>query len=292
MTSGFGNALRSQQTLTASADLFHRVSGRTAVVLTATQALTQSALSTRGLGLAHLLAGLAGTAGAILKVAAHPAWVDESYMLGRAFLERSINAAYLAVCEDEAYSGFVEHALARRYRDEDRSVTLSGRTTTIKRIRPPGTTPPEIDAAIARFTSRKGRTLDWTKLSLEQRASTVAEAVPSVQEVLALAILGIYGKGSEALHGTMFGLTIFPAPGRVDSSGEQEDTRDSFDWSERIEGLVGLFIALARTAEVLLRVLAARGQHDAITTLASDAEDDVRHFFTTLRAIAKDNASP
>jgi hypothetical protein len=281
MAGGYGNALRSQGTLVASTDLFHRVSGRTATALMVTEGMAKSALSSRGLGLAHLLAGLAGTAGAILKVAAHPAWVDESYMLGRAFLERCINAAYVAVCEEDAYGAFVEHALARRYRDEDHSVTLSGRTITIKRIRPSGPVPTEVDAALARFTSRRGRSLDWTQLSLEQRASVVADAVPKVRDILALAILGIYGKASEALHGTLFGLTMFPPPGRVEEA--QADRQDPFDWSERTESLVAMLIALSRTSEALLCVLSALGQHDDLTRLASEAEDDVIAFFKLLR---------
>jgi hypothetical protein len=267
--------------LQASRDLFHRVSGRTTLALLNTEALKQTALGNRGMGIAYSLAGLAGTCGAILKISVHPAWVDECYMLGRAYLERCVNASYLAVCDESANEDFLMHAVARRYRHEDHSVTLNGHTVTIKRERPPGPPPREVEVALERFTSRTGRPKMWSDLNLEQKASAVAQAVPGVETILALSILGINGRASESLHGSFFGLTTFPAPGPASNLEDGSESIGEFDWSARNSDLVALLIALARTSEVLMAVLAARAESAAVTAQADLIKAEISEFIAS-----------
>lgn len=278
-------ALGDEVVVQSSVHLFHAVSSQLAIVLVETAALKDSALAHRGPGISRLLAGLAGNVGAILKIATHAAWVDECYMLARTMVERCINAAYLSVCGDEEYRLYLQYEIAARARSENRSISLAGRSIEIKRA---GTVQrsPEVIAAVARFTSKRGRALNWTQLTLEQRASEVAKCEPMVSDVFGLAILSVYSRASEALHGTMFGMNDFPDPIWLQEGTPVlgEAAVEAFDWSGRNQMLASLMITMACFVRTFLGVLANRGQHVAISQANTNAVQMVDSFFGWLRS--------
>jgi hypothetical protein len=64
--------------------------------------------------------------------------------------------------------------------------------------------PPEIVAAVAKFTSERGREKTrWTSVSLPDRAAVVEAKLGNTG--LFMSLLTIYADASEALHGTLYG---------------------------------------------------------------------------------------
>lgn len=269
--------LGEDDTRRAARMLFKRVSGLLAAVVLQTAAFKGTNLDRRGLGLGYLLTGIAGTSGGISKLTEHAAWVPEAYMLGRANLEQCVNAAYLVACTDDEYAAYVEHAIARRVRHEDRSITINGTTVSIRRERPDGPLPEHVEAAVRRFTNSRRKPKKWTDLSIEARAGVVARSYPNEEKVLALSILGIYAEASDAIHGTLFGLTAFDAP-KVDP-----ESPDGFRWEKRSESAVALLVTLSRVAQSLLRILASALDRADVRAQAEAATAEIDGFFVSLR---------
>jgi hypothetical protein len=226
---------------------------------------------------AHLLSGLAGTCGGVLKVGDHPAFVDEAYMLGRAVVERSVNVSYLSICDAHAYDGLLQHAQQRAYRDTERSAGIGDMRYTIRnQSRPKDLSDyPELELSLARFTSRKNRPKNWTDLTLDERINAIGRAVPHASaNIFVIAELAIYSKASEALHGSLAGVLQFGDP-----EFSFDDARRDYTWEKRTEELTTLFLMLARVMESLLRVLAHATESAAVQELSCDADAEVAAFF-------------
>lgn len=261
--------LGTREALEDARALFRFTTGHIALVVSASEALKATDLEDRGRGLGYLLAATCSTCGGVLKVGDHPAFVSEAYMLGRAALEREINAAYLSICPIGEYEGFVEHALQRSWRDLDRTVGAEGFQVRLKRNNIPS---PEdvagLPEAIERFTSNRGRPKNWTDLNVEQRVNAIHNAAPElpVRNFL-IGLVGVYGKASEAMHGSFYG-----ANQMVPEDFAFDQAAGDFKWTEMAGALAGLYHILSATTVTMLLVLESRSNSQAVSDLVGVAK--------------------
>lgn len=131
--------------------------------------------------------------------------LNQAYIISRALLERITNFCFLQFCTDEEFSNYVDYALNKAGRRLDRSISAQGKERA--RVALNGgdfELPPEIAAAVAKFTGKKGgEHTRWSKVRLEDRAAVIEAKLGGTG--LFMSLLSIYADASEALHGTLYG---------------------------------------------------------------------------------------
>ena len=274
--------LRTPEAFKSACSLFRRVSGRIALVLTETYALKDTCLGERGYGIAHLLNALGGTCGGILKVGDHPAFVEQSFMLGRAALEQAINVAYVALGDESVHEDLVKHAMQRKYRQMSQSAGKGDQQVRLEHTGRPEdlSDHPELREAVEQFTSNRERPKNWPGKSVEQRIEAIAEHLSERKiTILLLAKMSIYGRASEALHGSLAGATMIDA-----QDFQFDEERGDFTWGEHGVWLTTLYITLSRVLEVLLWVLAETTEAEAVAEQYEKASDEIDKFFEELNS--------
>ena len=130
---------------------------------------------------------------------------NQAYIVSRALLERVTNFCFLQLCTDAEFSDYVDYSLNKAGRSFDRSIEVNGQVKARISLRGGDfTLPPEVCAAIAKFTSERGREKTrWTNVSLPDRAAVIEAKLGNTG--LFMSLLAIYADASEALHGTLYG---------------------------------------------------------------------------------------
>lgn len=165
----------------------------------------------RILSLYHLLVSIYITGHAIHLLATNN-FLGESYMLARSLLEKLINYMYLLVCDEKEYKRYLAYTKQKGYRVLDRSFTVGEQKVALRWTGSINLDDyPEVKDAVNEFTSPKGKAAKsrmWTSVSLADRLATIRDRASIKIEVLMLSILGVYDDGSEALHGSLYGVTF------------------------------------------------------------------------------------
>lgn len=141
-------------------------------------------------------------------LASQGGYLNACYILGRAFIEKSSNYIYIIFCDQTEFSRYVNYTMQKGVRSQHRTIniknqfaaelSMSGYDDLLKR--------PEIEKVIRQFTSQKGKPITrWTSKRLEDMLVTISENGHINVGFLAMAILEIYEKASESLHGTIYG---------------------------------------------------------------------------------------
>lgn len=130
---------------------------------------------------------------------------NQAYIISRALIERVTNFCFLQLCTDATFSDYLDYSLNKAGRSLDQSIEANGEVKA--RLALNGgdfDLPHEIRAAIAKFTSERGREKTrWTNVSLPERAAVIEAKLGSTG--LFMSLLAIYANASEALHGTIYG---------------------------------------------------------------------------------------
>jgi hypothetical protein len=154
--------------------------------------------------------------------------LNEAMMLARSFLERSINLGYLLFCDEEELDRYKKHALQKAYRRLDRSESVgekSVRLTYSGDIDPKDI--PELQEALDLFTSKRGREITWwTSKKLDERIQIIEERGGASAELFLVTWLSVYEDASEALHGSLIGITFHTG---VWEPGNSPDDRKEID---------------------------------------------------------------
>ena len=131
--------------------------------------------------------------------------LNQGYVLARALLERVTNYCFLLLCPDDQYSNFIDYSLNKAGRRANRSLEVKGQVVARIALQEGSIElPPEVQAAIAKFTSeRGGEKTRWTSLSLQERAAAIEVKLGGTG--LFVSLLAVYADASEALHGTLYG---------------------------------------------------------------------------------------
>ncbi|MGB2798509.1 MAG: DUF5677 domain-containing protein [Dehalococcoidia bacterium] len=156
-----------------------------------------------------LLFSIRSTGWSISLLATH-GFLNESFMLARAFLERLVSYIYLLSCDEDEYGRYLAHTKQKGFRMLNRSIEAGKFRAELKSLGSVDLSKDqELKEAIDLFTSKGGRQVTrWTKAGLPTMLTVIDEkgGLKSPQMgYLMLALLGIYEQASEALHGTLYG---------------------------------------------------------------------------------------
>ena len=197
---------------------------------------------------------------------------NQTYVIARALVERCTNYCYLLLCDEREFTDYVDYSLNKAGRRIDRSIVVDGEVKARVGLKD-GTVelPPQIQQAIAKFTSERGREKTrWTNVSLPERAAAVEVRVGA--SGLFMALLAIYADASEALHGTLYGALFHLG---VYDYGAVPHDQDSLD-QHRHTTLSCLYLMTGGLLDTLFRALAAVGE----THCAGYAEESKKRFRT------------
>lgn len=196
--------------------------------------------------------------------------VNESYILGRSFLERLITYTYLISCDEEEYERYLAYTKHKQYRVLNRSF-VAGNSEAL--LRWPGSIDlaknPDLKRAVDMFTSEKGKPKTrWTSQTLSQMLQSIASKCAIETGYLMLAVLWIYDDSSEALHGTLYGsifhIGIFE--GNIPSSKEELNQQ----WNERSSALL---LSLGTCVHTLIQSF---NLIEAIPAILTDSDDNLK----------------
>lgn len=131
--------------------------------------------------------------------------LNQAYIISRALLERVTNFCFLQLCTDAEFTDYLDYSLNKIGRRFDRSIEANGKLQARIALKDGSfDLPPEIVAAVAKFTSERGREKTrWTNVSLQDRAAVIEAKLGGTG--LFMSLLTIYADASEALHGTLYG---------------------------------------------------------------------------------------
>lgn len=224
-----------------------------------------------------LLFALCDTAHAVLTLSLHQ-YLNETFMLARAFLECLINYCYLLVCDQSEYDRFIAHTRQKGFRALRRTVEGSGLRAELSFTgKVDASEIPGMQEALDLFTGKRGGEITrWTDVSLPERVGELAKRGGSGKPgPLMLALLAIYQDASEALHGTLYG-SVFHCgvfqPGSVPASPESLKQTINQEFS-MILLLLGIAIdTLVAVVSVLLPVqtLLERSSHNVAEILKAE----------------------
>ncbi|AVO56130.1 hypothetical protein C7A17_26445 [Ectopseudomonas mendocina] len=180
---------------------------------------------------------------------------NQAYIVSRALLERLTNFCFLQLCTDAEFSDYVDYSLNKAGRSLDRSIEAGGQVKA--RIALNGgefELPPEISAAIAKFTSERGREKTrWTNVSLPDRAAVIEAKLGNTG--LFMSLLTIYADASEALHGTLYG-AVFHLGAYETSPPHDQASLDQ----HRYRTLSALYLMAGGSIDTLFSLLASLGE--------------------------------
>lgn len=192
-----------------------------------------------------------------IRILCENARINQAYIVSRALLERLTNFCFLQLCTAPEFSDYVDYSLNKAGRSLDRSIEANGKVKA--RIALNGgdfELPPEISAAIAKFTSERGREKTrWTNVSLPDRAAVIEAKLGNTG--LFMSLLTIYADASEALHGTLYGAAFHLGAYQASPPHDQA----SLD-QHRHQTLSALYLMAGGGIDTLFSLLASPGDSD------------------------------
>ena len=182
--------------------------------------------------------------------------LNQAYVISRALLERLTNFCFLQLCTDGEFDDFLDYTLNKVGRRMDRSVEAAGQVKARIALRDGEfQLPPEIAAAVAKFTSERGREKTrWTTVSLPDRAAVVEAKLGGTG--LFISLLTIYADASEALHGTIYGAVFHLGAYDVGAVPHDQGSLDRHRYST----LACLYVMAGGAMDTLLALLLALGE--------------------------------
>lgn len=146
---------------------------------------------------------------AIAHLAQH-GFLNESFMLARSQLEKTINYLYLLNCDEEEYLNYVAYTKQKQFRMFNRSVNVGEMKAKINRLGVEELKEnPELQEALNKFTSKSGKEISrWSTKSIPDRLSVIEPKLGKDIGFYMLSYLGIHENASEALHGTIYGVAF------------------------------------------------------------------------------------
>jgi hypothetical protein len=161
--------------------------------------------------LQRLLIALSRTANAI-EVLSSRGFVNEVYMIARAFVERSVNYCLILVADDALVQDFIDYSIQKEYRSLNRQLETANHRIRVKAV---GfdhiEAGPSLRNALQKYTTKKSgkEVRKWTQLSVPERVETIKAAVRDFEPLTMLtAYFAVNEKASEALHGTLHGALV------------------------------------------------------------------------------------
>ena len=197
---------------------------------------------------------------------------DSGFIIARAITERTINLAFLNVCDDKEFSKWIAHSRQKSYRLLERSHSAAGMELHVRATSIPDPDAwPELKEALDQFTSTDSRReiTHWTPMKLSDLVSAIEARYEQWQSMIHLLLQAIstsYALGAEAQHGTLIGTNI----------GQQ-----GIKEPEELAGL--LLFATSCCLVVTLMVLAR------LANIPDLAEEELEYFLAAGEKIIEEN---
>ena len=194
---------------------------------------------------------------------------NQAYIIARALLERVTNFCFLQLCTDAEYNDYLDYTLNKAGRSLDRSIEAGGELKARIALRDGSfELPPEIAAAVAKFTSERGREKTrWTNVSLPDRVAVIEAKLERTG--LFMSLLTIYADASEALHGTLYGAVFHLGAYSVGSVPTDQESLDR----HRHATLSCLYLMTGGAIDTLISLLETLGEPYASQTAAESKAD-------------------
>jgi hypothetical protein len=225
----------------------------------------------RWLVLAPLLYAVVDTSGSVLSLA-QMGKVRDCFVLARTEFETIVTICFICAKGDGAVRRAKNHALQKAYRDLDRELDIRGQKLLLKwkgEVKLDGN--PELQAALAEFTSKKGREItSWTPETVQEQVETIdARYGKRISANLQFALMSIYRHASEIAHGTFFGALF--ALGLTSPSSPPKSPQELQNHQRQNLCMVLMMLGLATSA--LIMVLAE--EISSFTNLVTESEKAV-----------------
>jgi hypothetical protein len=160
-----------------------------------------------------LLISCGQTGAAILQLANQiDTFTNESVMLARSFIEKTLNFCYASVCDDGEYQAFLLHPVYKHFHNlthpklGDDLIDIENIFLQRKIKQEKLKTLPIVQKALRLF-SESNPNLNWTKKSLNQRLQVIEERGRLLDVFFTISKLDYYSDASETLHGSLYGCT-------------------------------------------------------------------------------------
>jgi hypothetical protein len=222
--------------------------------------------------LTPLLYAAIDTSGSVLSLA-QTGKVRDCFVLARTAFETIVNICFICAKGDEVARRAKNHALQKAYRDLSRELNISGQKLTLKWIGEiKSESNPELQAALAEFTSKKGREItSWTPETVQEQIETVDACYGKRISIhLQFALMSIYRHASEIAHGTYFGALF--ALGLTSPSGPPKSPEALQNYQRQNLSMLLMMLGLATSA--LIKVLAE--EIPSLSDLVTESEKAVK----------------
>jgi hypothetical protein len=158
-----------------------------------------------------ILASLRASMGSALLLASQPHQEmhgKDLLPIARGIIEGCINTAYIMASGRDVAQKALEHSIYKGFRNTDKTFGSDSLKMSIKRI--PGIQPSdELLKVIDQFTSKKGRSKNWTNHSVPERIAVIENSFKtSIATAFLTSYATIYGEASEVIHGSVTGADI------------------------------------------------------------------------------------
>lgn len=191
-----------------------------------------------------------------IRLLGNDARLNQAHIIARALLERITNFCFLQLCTDAEFNDYLDYTFNKIGRRVDRTIEADGELKARIALKDGAfELPPEIAAAVAKFTSERGREKTrWTNVSLPERAAVIEAKLGRTG--LFMTLLTIYADASEALHGTLYG-AVFHLGGY--DVGAVPSDQESLD-RHRHSTLSCLYLMAGGAMDTLLSLLQVLGE--------------------------------
>lgn len=155
---------------------------------------------------------------------------DSGYVLARTLVERTINFAFLAICEDSHFQDWLDYSQQKAFRLTQVEKNAGSYGISIGRNPPADPTQiPGLEQNLHRFTGKSGQERTrWTDLRLDDRLGSIDGKLDGSKNVIVNllgALASTYDLGAEVQHGTLVGVQAgFGMAGMGRNVQEQLDT--------------------------------------------------------------------
>ncbi|MDA1129063.1 MAG: DUF5677 domain-containing protein [Chloroflexi bacterium] len=175
--------------------------------------------------LSILAKGVHDSGAAVLKLC-RDGDVNSAYIVARALVERSVNFAYLTVCEDEEFLAWRNYSYQKALRMINKGKRVGSFDAYLKRLpRIDLVNDPNLKSMFQPFTGKGGGEITrWSSRTFDERIGYIEgkfDLSDRVVAMLATASLFVYEIGAEVQHGTFLGVEIrrgFMPPNAVEDT--------------------------------------------------------------------------
>lgn len=194
---------------------------------------------------------------------------NQSYIISRALIERTVNYCYLLFCEPLEYKKFLSYTKNKAARSLNRSVEINGQVKA-KLTFNQGlyNLPPDYEESVEEFTSDKGsEKTRWTTRNLVNRATEIEKNIECYG--IFISILAIYSDASEAIHGTLYGALFHLGTYSPTSRPHDQASLDR----HRHATASMLYLTAGNLVEIILRALNAVNEEGIDTLLEASQKE-------------------